>query len=104
MSELKIDLSEITSIATEIRKIETDMKNDVNAINIAISKVNNTWNTSNMDNLKKKFDRFITETNDFFGSLEAYSAFMEQATGIFEQVENSLKKVLEAANNADGWK
>ena len=103
MSELKIDLSEIESIATEIRKIKADMKNDVVAIKSAITKANNSWNTSNMTNLKKKFDKFITETGDFFESLEAYSNFMEQATGIFEQVESAIKKVIESSNPADNW-
>lgn len=103
MAKLKVDLAELTSIATEIRQTKEHLNLDIDAINTAIKKVANSWKTNNMEDFKKKFDIFLVEANVFCNSLENYSSFVENATGIYTHVENTLSKVTENSKNENEW-
>lgn len=104
MSELKIDTSELCQVAQEIRKIEKDISENMNNISKTIKKTSDYWKTESISALVNKCENLGKEVADFVKSLEAYSVFMEQTTGIFEQVENAIKKVVEEVNNGNEWK
>ena len=104
MAELKIDTQQLSLIAQDIRKIEKDISENMNKIGKAINKTGNCWKTKSITAIINKYDNLAKEAADLVTSLEAYSVFMEQTTGIFEQVENAIKKVVEEVSNSNEWK
>lgn len=104
MSELKIDTLQLSQVAQEIRKIEKDISENMNNIDKTIKKTSDYWKTDNISKIMTKCENLGKEVADFVKSLEAYSVFMEQTTGIYEQVESAIKKVVEEVNNANEWK
>ena len=103
MAELKIDLNEIIQVATDIRQIESNITKNVDLIGKTIKKAKKKWSGSAVNNLIKKYEGYVQESEDFIHSLEAYSIFLEQSMGIFDSIENALSN-FQGTNNSNEWK
>lgn len=104
MVGIKIDTLELIRIAQDIRNIEKDISNNMSKINSVIKKIENTWKTNNIKEFKNKFNNLVQDAANLVTCIEAYSKFVEDATGIYEQVEQAIKKAVEEVNNVSEWK
>lgn len=92
MEEININYDQIGDIGVEIKRIQSEIKEDLDAIAKEISLTENIWKSEAEQELKQKFNGMFQKTENFYLDLSEYARFLIRVAEEYGYVEKEIQK------------
>lgn len=98
MGQIKIDLDQIVSIASDITQIGNSLNDSIQGIDKWINKANKAYVTKTLDEYSKKYNAYLQEAEKCRKAVDEYAKFLIQSTGTIRKVEADIDKTAVTIN------
>ena len=96
MDQINISLSEVSSIAAQIRSCNAGLDDILSNVNRMMNELNGIWQSDGQERLLGAFRKFSTRFIEESEVLESYAAFLDATVSDYDSLESTI--VANAAN------
>lgn len=92
MEEINISYDQIGDIGVEIKRIQEEIKDDLDTIAKEIGLTEKIWKSEAEQELKQKFNGMFQKTENFYLDLGEYARFLIRVAEEYGYVEKEIQK------------
>jgi WXG100 family type VII secretion target len=88
-NSIQVTTGTLTNKATELKNLNSKLKNQIEALKTAESSLNSMWDGEANDAFHKAFNQDVTQMNNFYNAIEKYVTSLQQIAKAYEKAEKA---------------
>lgn len=98
MSTINIALTEVSNLASEIRRINTNIDDILSYAKREMMSLSNDWQSSGSDMIQNRFNYFSNRFIEQRDVIEAYARFLDFTVSSYDSLESTITKNASSIN------
>lgn len=90
MADIKITFSEVRNKASQIRKCNDNLNQQLEDIKSSITALEAEWTSDASDTIRQKIAGMQPKFDNYYSIIESYAAFLETTVSNYEQAESVI--------------
>lgn len=90
MSNLKISLSEVSQIASELRRINANLDDILEYTRNEMKSLNNIWQSDGSEMIRQRYEYFAKKFALEKETIEAYARFLDHIVTSYDSLESTI--------------
>ena len=89
-NSIRIALSEVSAIASEIRKCNSQLDETLSYVSRIMNELNNIWLSDGQQTLIERFRHFSSRFTDESEIIESYARFLDDTVSTYDSLESTI--------------